>query len=148
MLIGALVAEPRAAGRDREAQEELEEEDSEARRGRRAGGPRGAPVVAEKGTRCRDALLTAGEEIDECEGEEKRLSAQKDLHIRELKRVMDEDKSRFNDCPVLPADAQRKAGQDFVLLTLLGKGGFRCAARLSCACRLRSTPVRFSRRST
>jgi len=55
----------------------------------------------------------------------------KDLHIRELKRVMDEDKSRFNDCPLLPNEGQRKPGQDFVLMTLLGKGGFRCVFSLA-----------------
>ncbi|CAN0158600.1 unnamed protein product, partial [Hapterophycus canaliculatus] len=49
--------------------------------------------------------------------EEKRaLEARKVLHIRELKRVAHEDRSKFADRPTL-------SGR-YVLLNLLGKGGF------------------------
>lgn len=44
--------------------------------------------------------------------EKERLVVEKNLHIRELKRVRDEDQSRFNTHPVLKGR--------YVLLKLLG----------------------------
>eukprot|EP00743_Colponemidia_sp_Colp-15_P005455 GILK01005864.1.p1 GENE.GILK01005864.1~~GILK01005864.1.p1 ORF type:complete len:562 (-),score=125.96 GILK01005864.1:200-1747(-) len=44
------------------------------------------------------------------------LQVEKNLHIRELKRIRDENLSRFNDFRVL--------NQRYVLLNMLGKGGF------------------------
>ncbi len=46
----------------------------------------------------------------------KDLDTKKLVHIRELKRVRDEDRSRFKDFPVL--------NERYMLLRLLGKGGF------------------------
>jgi tousled-like kinase len=48
--------------------------------------------------------------------EREKLTIEKNLHIRELKRVHDEDQSRFNNNPLLK--------NRYVLLHLLGKGGF------------------------
>lgn len=45
-----------------------------------------------------------------------RLERERSLHIRELKRILNEDNSRFNDHPVL--------NDRYLLLNLLGKGGF------------------------
>ncbi|KAL6043926.1 Serine/threonine-protein kinase tousled-like 2, partial [Balamuthia mandrillaris] len=55
---------------------------------------------------------------EEAELEEQlnKLVFEKKLHIRELKRASDEDNSRFNNHPVL--------NQRYLLLNLLGKGGF------------------------
>lgn len=44
------------------------------------------------------------------------LLLEKKLHLRELKRVSDEDNSRFNSHPILH--------NRYLLLNLLGKGGF------------------------
>ena len=48
--------------------------------------------------------------------EKEHLIVEKNLHIRELKRVHDEDQSRFNTHPVLK--------NRYVLLKIIGKGGF------------------------
>ncbi|XP_054724000.1 serine/threonine-protein kinase tousled-like 2 [Uloborus diversus] len=45
-----------------------------------------------------------------------KLERERNLHIRELKRIHNEDQSRFNNHPVLH--------DRYLLLTLLGKGGF------------------------
>ncbi|KAG1694131.1 Serine/threonine-protein kinase tousled-like 1 [Nymphon striatum] len=45
-----------------------------------------------------------------------KLERERNLHIRELKRIHNEDQSRFNHHPVL--------NEGYLLLTLLGKGGF------------------------
>lgn len=45
-----------------------------------------------------------------------KLERERNLHIRELKRIHNEDQSRFNNHPVL--------NDRYLLLTLLGKGGF------------------------
>jgi len=45
-----------------------------------------------------------------------KLERERNLHIRELKRIHNEDNSRFNNHPVL--------NDRYLLLTLLGKGGF------------------------
>jgi len=45
-----------------------------------------------------------------------RLERQRSLHIRELKRIANEDNSQFNNFPVL--------NKRYLLLTMLGKGGF------------------------
>ncbi|KAG8199492.1 hypothetical protein JTE90_009339 [Oedothorax gibbosus] len=45
-----------------------------------------------------------------------KLERERNLHIRELKRIHNEDQSRFNNHPVLH--------ERYLLLTLLGKGGF------------------------
>mmetsp|Transcript_28737 Transcript_28737/g.93413 ORF Transcript_28737/g.93413 Transcript_28737/m.93413 type:complete len:416 (-) Transcript_28737:118-1365(-) len=52
----------------------------------------------------------------ELEGERQQLEARKLLHLRELKRQRDEDRSRFSGRPVL--------SNRYLLLDLLGKGGF------------------------
>eukprot|EP00127_Corallochytrium_limacisporum_P007438 Clim_evm41s251 gene=Clim_evmTU41s251 len=44
------------------------------------------------------------------------LERQRNLHIREIKRIKDEDSSRFSHCPLLQ--------NRFLLMNLLGKGGF------------------------
>lgn len=45
-----------------------------------------------------------------------KLERERNLHIRELKRIHNEDQSRFNNHPVL--------NDRYLLLMLLGKGGF------------------------
>ena len=45
-----------------------------------------------------------------------KLERERNLHIRELKRIHNEDQSRFNNHPVL--------NERYLLLMLLGKGGF------------------------
>ncbi|XP_076361504.1 serine/threonine-protein kinase tousled-like 2 isoform X5 [Tachypleus tridentatus] len=45
-----------------------------------------------------------------------KLERERNLHIRELKRLLNEDQSRFNNYTVL--------NERYLLLTLLGKGGF------------------------
>lgn len=48
--------------------------------------------------------------------EMEKLERERNLHIRELKRIHNEDQSRFNNHPVL--------NDRYLLLMLLGKGGF------------------------
>lgn len=48
--------------------------------------------------------------------EMEKLERERNLHIRELKRIHNEDQSRFNSHPVL--------NDRYLLLMLLGKGGF------------------------
>jgi hypothetical protein len=48
--------------------------------------------------------------------EMEKLERERNLHIRELKRIHNEDQSRFNNHPVL--------NERYLLLMLLGKGGF------------------------
>ena len=48
--------------------------------------------------------------------EERRLNVEKSVHLREMKRVRDEDSSRFKNLPILNGRYQ--------ILRLLGKGGF------------------------
>ena len=45
-----------------------------------------------------------------------KLERERNLHIRELKRIHNEDQSRFNNHPVLC--------ERYLLLMLIGKGGF------------------------
>uniref|UniRef100_F7A0P7 Serine/threonine-protein kinase tousled-like 1-B n=1 Tax=Ciona intestinalis TaxID=7719 RepID=F7A0P7_CIOIN len=52
----------------------------------------------------------------ELQVELEKLERERSLHIRELKRISNEDNSRFNDNPVL--------NKQYLFLTLLGKGGF------------------------
>uniref|UniRef100_A0A914R7L5 Protein kinase domain-containing protein n=1 Tax=Panagrolaimus davidi TaxID=227884 RepID=A0A914R7L5_9BILA len=53
----------------------------------------------------------------EIAAEQKKLEREKQLHIREIKRVQHEDDSIFNKHPIQKNDR-------YLLLTLLGKGGF------------------------
>lgn len=48
--------------------------------------------------------------------EMEKLERERNLHIRELKRIHNEDQSRFNSHPVLC--------DRYLLLMLIGKGGF------------------------
>ncbi|KAJ3337872.1 hypothetical protein HDU93_000372 [Gonapodya sp. JEL0774] len=48
--------------------------------------------------------------------QQERLSVERDQHVRELRRIRDEDASRFNNHPVLH--------DRYLLLELLGRGGF------------------------
>lgn len=48
--------------------------------------------------------------------EMEKLERERNLHIRELKRIHNEDQSRFNNHPVLC--------DRYLLLVLIGKGGF------------------------
>merc|ERR1711988_1113923 len=60
----------------------------------------------------------AANKRDESEynAEMERFERERSLHIRELKRISNEDNSKFNDFPTLH--------ENYVLLNLLGKGGF------------------------
>lgn len=64
--------------------------------------------------RLRQAALKK-EEID-LQSELEKLERERNLHIRELKRIHNEDHSRFKDHPTL--------NERYLLLTLIGKGGF------------------------
>lgn len=64
--------------------------------------------------RLRQASLKK-EEID-LQSELEKLERERNLHIRELKRIHNEDHSRFKDHPTL--------NERYLLLTLIGKGGF------------------------
>jgi tousled-like kinase len=48
--------------------------------------------------------------------DQERYKAEKSSHIREMKRIRDEDASRFNHFQIL--------NKRYALLNLLGKGGF------------------------
>jgi tousled-like kinase len=66
---------------------------------------------------CLQTMQIRSQEEGELNSEKERLMTLKNIHIRELKRVHDEDQSRFNAVGnVLKAR--------YVLLHLLGKGGF------------------------
>ena len=43
---------------------------------------------------------------------------------RELKRLKDEDDSRFSNCPMLPMAADARKPPRYLLCSLIGKGGF------------------------
>ncbi|VEL44291.1 unnamed protein product [Protopolystoma xenopodis] len=62
----------------------------------------------------RKAMLV--KEDKEIQNELERLDRERNLHIREIKRIANEDASRFKDHPLL--------SDRYLLLNLLGKGGF------------------------
>lgn len=64
--------------------------------------------------RLRQASLKK-EEVD-LQSELEKLERERNLHIRELKRIHNEDHSRFKDHPTL--------NERYLLLSLIGKGGF------------------------
>jgi len=66
---------------------------------------------------CKVRIVAIKREETALQEERERLQGLKMLHMKELKRVQDEDQSRFNDFPVLH-DTR------YLLLSLLGKGGF------------------------
>ena len=88
--------------------------------------------------KCRPALREFGEQEEICKmrrehlkkeeaellSELEHLDRERTLHIREMKRIADEDKSRFEVGSMLD--------DRYLLLSLIGKGGFRyvvvCAA--------------------
>ncbi|XP_055342065.1 serine/threonine-protein kinase tousled-like 2 isoform X2 [Paramacrobiotus metropolitanus] len=63
-------------------------------------------------------LRTAQLKKDEqdCQSEMEKLERERLIHIRELKRIYNEDQSLFRHCPVL--------NKQYLLLSLIGKGGF------------------------
>eukprot|EP00249_Psilotum_nudum_P023657 c28945_g2_i2 orf=650-2620(+) len=65
---------------------------------------------------CRSRLLGIKREEDAVLKDRERYELEKMRHIREMKRVRDEDGSRFSHFPIL--------NKRFALLNLLGKGGF------------------------
>lgn len=60
--------------------------------------------------------------------EMEKLERERNLHIRELKRIHNEDQSRFNSHPVL--------NERYLLLMLLGKGGFSEVHKVTKRCHL------------
>jgi len=68
--------------------------------------------------RQRTAALKRDE--NELQYELERLERERSLHIRELKRILNEDNSKFNNNLTLKADGRDR----YLLLTMLGKGGF------------------------
>ena len=56
--------------------------------------------------------------------ERERLLLEKSLHIRELKRITDEDHSKFNTSPLLR--------DRYLLMSMLGRGGFSEVYKVSC----------------
>jgi len=71
-------------------------------------------VLSEEVHKARMAIIRKEEEAIKAERES--LEREKAAHIRALKRTRDEDGSRFNKHPVL--------GDRYVLMNLLGRGGF------------------------
>ena len=71
-------------------------------------------VLSEEVHKARMAIIRKEEEA--IKNERESLEREKAAHIRALKRVRDEDGSRFNKHPVL--------GDRYVLMNLLGRGGF------------------------
>ncbi|KAH9322804.1 hypothetical protein KI387_017443, partial [Taxus chinensis] len=65
---------------------------------------------------CKSRLQSIKREEDVALRERDRYELEKGRHIREIKRIRDEDGSRFNHFPIL--------NQRYALLNLLGKGGF------------------------
>lgn len=65
---------------------------------------------------CKSRLQSIKREEDLALRERDRYELEKGRHIREIKRIRDEDGSRFNHFPIL--------NQRYALLNLLGKGGF------------------------
>ncbi|KAJ3047760.1 Serine/threonine-protein kinase tousled-like 2 [Rhizophlyctis rosea] len=61
-------------------------------------------------------LAALKKEEGEVQGMVERLGVERDLHVRESRRVRDEDESRFNHHPVL--------NERYLLLKMIGKGGF------------------------
>lgn len=55
-------------------------------------------------------------QFNDYQAEKEKLLIEKSLHIREVKRVTDEDHSQFNNFPLL--------NDRYLLFSLLGKGGF------------------------
>lgn len=66
---------------------------------------------------CKVRIMAHKREEAAFQEERERLNGLKMLHMKEFKRFMDEEQSRFNNFPVL------REGR-YILLSLLGKGGF------------------------
>lgn len=64
-------------------------------------------------------------EDKEIQMELERLDRERNLHIREIKRISNEDASRFKDHPLL--------NERYLLLNLLGKGGFSEVHKVGCS---------------
>lgn len=71
-------------------------------------------LLQEEALKVRLASIRRDEDALKTEGQ--RLELEKNIHIREIKRLRDEEASRFGDNPVLHGR--------YLLLELLGKGGF------------------------
>ena len=71
-------------------------------------------LVQEEALKARLAAIRREEDSLKSEGQ--RLELEKNMHIREIKRLRDEESSRFGDHPILHGR--------YLLLELLGKGGF------------------------
>ncbi|XP_042451665.1 serine/threonine-protein kinase TOUSLED-like isoform X2 [Zingiber officinale] len=65
---------------------------------------------------CKSRLASIKREEESCLKEKDRYELEKARLVREMKRIRDEDGSRFNNFPIL--------NQRYALLNLLGKGGF------------------------
>ncbi|WOL03109.1 serine/threonine-protein kinase TOUSLED [Canna indica] len=65
---------------------------------------------------CKSRLASIKREEETCLREKDRYELERGRLIREMKRIRDEDGSRFNNFPIL--------NQRYALLNLLGKGGF------------------------
>ena len=87
---------------------------------RNAGGGEGTPmhpddwVIQEEVYKTR--LTALKREEDTLRSDLARVEAEKNAHVRELKRVRDEESSRFGDYPVLH--------NRYLILNMLGRGGF------------------------
>lgn len=71
-------------------------------------------LLQEEALKARLASIRRDEDALKIEGQ--RLELEKNVHIREIKRLRDEEASRFGDHPILHGR--------YLLLELLGKGGF------------------------
>lgn len=76
---------------------------------------------------------TLVKEDKEIQSELERLDRERNLHIREIKRIANEDASRFKDHPLL--------SDRYLLLNLLGKGGFSEVHKVVCRWLIFSLPV-------
>lgn len=69
------------------------------------------------------SLQALKKEDQDLQIEFEKLERERNLHIRELKRIQNEDASQFRDFAML-GDAERNEAQRYLVLSLLGKGGF------------------------
>jgi len=62
------------------------------------------------------------------------------LWRRELKRLKDEDDSRFNNCPMLPSASDARKPPRYLLCNLIGKGGFSDVYKVTSQCNTLTDP--------
>ncbi|KAK7486234.1 hypothetical protein BaRGS_00022557 [Batillaria attramentaria] len=98
-------------------QERIAAEKDDIDKQRRVASQRTIPLSNLVKNTCRwPTFMTLKKEDADLQLELEKLERERNLHIRELKRIHNEDNSRFKDHPIL--------NERYLLLCLLGKGGF------------------------